>query len=86
VHNAHVLAQARRLANQLQTALEIRGVIDRAVGILMSRSGTTEHEALERLRSLSQQEHRKLAEMARQIVDEAVARARARNRRVRESS
>src|SRR5512133_441611 len=81
VHNAHVLAQTQRLANQLQTALEIRGVIDRAVGIMMSRSGTTEHEALERLRSLSQHEHRKLAEMARQIVDEAVARARARNRR-----
>jgi GAF domain-containing protein len=82
VHNAHVLAQTRRLADQLQTALEIRGVIDRAVGILMSRSGSTEHESLERLRSLSQHEHRKLAEVARQIVDEAVARARARNRRI----
>jgi transcriptional regulator with GAF, ATPase, and Fis domain len=81
VHNAHVLAQTRRLANQLERALEVRGVIDRAVGILMSRSGITEHEALERLRSLSQHEHRKLAEVARQIVDEAVARARARNRR-----
>jgi GAF domain-containing protein len=86
VHNAHVLAQTKRLANQLQSALEIRGVIDRAVGIVMSRSGITEHEALERLRSLSQHEHRKLAEVARQIVDEAVARARARNRRSRESS
>jgi GAF domain-containing protein len=81
VHNAHVLAQTRRLADKLQSALEVRGVIDRAVGIMMSRSGSTEHEALERLRSLSQHEHRKLAEVARQIVDEAVARARARNRR-----
>jgi AmiR/NasT family two-component response regulator len=43
----------------------------------MSRSGITEQEALERLRSLSQPEHRKLAEVARQTVDEAVARARA---------
>ncbi len=86
VHNAHVLAQTRRLANRLQSALELRGVIDRAVGILMSRSGITENEALERLRTLSQHEHRKLAEVARQIVDEAVARARARNRRSRESS
>jgi len=86
VQNAHVLARTRRLANQLQSALEVRGVIDRAVGILMSRSGSTEHEALERLRSLSQHEHRKLAEVARQIVDEAVARARARNRPSRESS
>ena len=86
VQNAHVLAQTRRLADHLQSALELRGVIDRAVGILMSRSGSTEHEALERLRSLSQREHRKLAEVARQIVDEAVARARARNRPRREPS
>ena len=86
VHNAHVLAQTRRLANQLQSALEVRGIIDRAVGILMSRSGSTEHEALERLRSLSQREHRKLADVARRIVDEAVARARARNRQSREPS
>jgi GAF domain-containing protein len=86
VHNAHVLAQTRRLANKLQSALEVRGVIDRAVGIVMSRSGSTEHEALERLRSLSQHEHRKLAEVASQIVDEAVARARARNRRRQEPS
>jgi AmiR/NasT family two-component response regulator len=81
VQNAHVLAQTRRLANRLQSALEIRRVIDRAVGILMSRRGITEQEALERLRWLSQHEHRKLAEVARQTVDEAVARARARNRR-----
>ena len=86
VHNAHVLAQTRRLANKLQSALEVRGVIDRAVGIVMSRSGSTEHEALERLRSLSQHEQRKLAEVASQIVDEAVARARARNRRSQEPS
>jgi GAF domain-containing protein len=86
VHNAHVLEQTRRLANQLQSALEVRSVIDRAVGIVMSRSGITEHEALERLRALSQHEHRKLAEVASQIVDDAVARARARNRRSREPS
>jgi GAF domain-containing protein len=85
VQNAHVLAQTQRLATQLQSALELRGVIDRAVGILMSRSGITEHEALDRLRTLSQHEHVKLAEVARRIVDEAVARARARNRQSQES-
>ena len=84
VQNAHVLAQTRRLANRLQSALELRGVVDRAIGILMSRSGGTEHQALERLRALSQREHSKLAEVARQIVDEAVARARARNRQSQE--
>ena len=80
VQNAQILAQTQRLANQLQSALETRGVIDRAVGILMSRTGSTEQEALDRLRSLSQQEHHKLAVVAGQIIDEAVRRARARHR------
>ena len=79
VQNAHVLAQTQRLTARLEAALETRGVIDRAVGILMSRSGSTEAEALERLRALSQHEHQKLATVARQIVDEAVRRARARH-------
>jgi GAF domain-containing protein len=80
VQNAQVLAQTQRLAAQLQAALETRGVIDRAVGILMSRNGGTEAEALARLRALSQNEHRKLAVVARQIIDEAVRRAQARHR------
>jgi GAF domain-containing protein len=80
VQNAQVLAQAQRLAARLQTALETRGIIDRALGIMMSRSGSTEQEALDRLRSLSQQEHHKLSDVARQIVDEAVRRAQARRR------
>jgi GAF domain-containing protein len=79
VQNAQVLAQTKRLAAQLQNALSTRAVIDRAIGILMSRSGVTENEALERLRGLSQHEHQKLAAVAQQIVDEAVRRARARH-------
>jgi GAF domain-containing protein len=79
VQNAQVLARTQRLAAQLKSALEIRGVIDRAIGIMMSRSGGTEHEALERLRAMSQQEHQKLALVAGRIVDEAVRRARARH-------
>jgi GAF domain-containing protein len=79
VQNAHALAQTRRLALQLQAALETRGVIDRAVGIMMSRSGGTEAEAMDRLRQLSQAEHRRLAVVARSIVDEAVRRANARH-------
>src|SRR5918993_4797334 len=78
VQNAQVFARTQRLAAQLKSALEIRGVIDRAVGIMMSRSGGTEHEALERLRAMSQQEHQKLALVAGRIVDEADRRARAR--------
>lgn len=79
VQNAQVLAQTRRLANQLQSAIVSRGVIDRAVGVLMSRSGVTEAEAIDRLRTISQNEHRKLVVVAESIVDEAVRRARARN-------
>jgi GAF domain-containing protein len=79
VQNAQVLARTQRLVAQLRSALETRGVIDRAVGIMMSRSGGTEQEALERLRALSQHEHRRLAVVARQIVDEAVRRAEARH-------
>ena len=79
VQNAHALAQTRRLAEQLQAALETRGVVDQAVGIMMSRSGSTDAEAMDRLRELSQSEHRKLAVVARSIVDEAVRRANARH-------
>jgi hypothetical protein len=61
-----------------QSALETRGVIDRAIGIMMSRSGGTEDQALTRLRALSQNEHHKLAVVARQIIDDAVRRAQAR--------
>ena len=78
VQNAQVLAQTQRLAAQLQAALETRGVIDRAIGIMMSRSGGTEDQALARLRALSQNEHHKLAVVARQIIDDAVRRAQAR--------
>jgi len=78
VQNAQVLAQTQRLTEQLRAALETRAVIDRAVGIMMSRSGIGEHEALDRLRALSQHEHRKLPQVAEQIVAEAVRRARSR--------
>jgi len=79
VQNAQVLAQARRLAGQLQSALRTRGVVERAVGIMMSRNGGTEVEALARLRTLSQHEHVKLVLMAQRIVDEAVRRAHSRH-------
>lgn len=79
VQNANVLSDARRLALRLQTARQERSVIDQALGILMSRTGGTPEEALDTLRTLSQQEHRKLPELAGEIVDQAVRRARARH-------
>jgi GAF domain-containing protein len=79
VHNAQVLAQAQRLAEQLQRALTSRPIIDQAVGILLSRTGGTPDEAFNRLREISQTEGRKLSAVAQHIVDEAVRRARARH-------
>ena len=79
VRNAQVLAETRRLAIHLQRVLDGRGTIDRALGIIMSRSGGTEEEALNRLRDLSQLHHRKLEVVAQQFVDEAVRRAKARH-------
>jgi GAF domain-containing protein len=79
VHNAQILAQAMALTTQLQTALSTRPVIDQAIGLLRGRSGRSAEEAFAQLRLMSQNEHRKLAEVAQRIVDEAVRRARARH-------
>ncbi len=79
VHNAQVLAQATTLAAQLQAALSTRPVIDQAIGLIRGRTGRSAEEAFSQLRAISQSEHRKLAEVAQRIVDEAVRRARARN-------
>jgi hypothetical protein len=78
VQNAQALAQTQRHAARLQTALETRAVIEQAIGILLSRGGGNELQALNRLRALSQHDHAKLSEVARRIVDEAIRRAEAR--------
>lgn len=70
--SAQVLAQMRRLIARLESVLEARSDIDRAIGILMSRGGGTEDEALVWLHSLSEDEHLQLVEIARKIIDDAV--------------
>ena len=80
VHNAQILADARSLTVQLQTALSTRPVIDQAIGLIRGRTGRSVEDAFTHLRAISQAEHRKLAEVAEQIVDEAVRRARARHK------
>jgi GAF domain-containing protein len=79
VHNAQILAQTVALATQLQTALATRPVIDQAIGLMRGRSGGSAEEAFAHLRAISQAEHRKLADVAQRVVDEAVRRARARH-------
>lgn len=78
VQNADTLDTARRTSAQLRSALLSRQMIDQAVGIVMSRSGCTADEGLDRLRNISQTGNRKLAVIAQSVVDDAVARARAR--------
>ena len=79
VHNAQILADALALTVQLQTALATRPVIDQAIGLIRGRTGRSAKEAFSQLRAISQAEHRKLADVAQHIVDEAVGRARARH-------
>jgi transcriptional regulator with GAF, ATPase, and Fis domain len=81
VQNAQVLAQARRLAAQLQAALTSRSTIDQAMGIVMSRVGCGPDEAFDRLRQISQRENKKLHAIAQNICDEAIRGARARHLR-----
>jgi GAF domain-containing protein len=78
VRNLDILAQAQRYAGQLETALYSRGTIDQALGIIRSRTGATSEEAFDSMRTTSQRENRKVAEIAEQIVNQSVGRARAR--------
>jgi hypothetical protein len=78
VHNAQILAQSQRLARQLGEALTNRAIIDQALGIIRSRTGASAEEAFEKLRTMSQTQHLKVAEVSRVLVDESVRRAHAR--------
>lgn len=75
-HSAAVLASAQAywsaqaLASQLQVAMQSRGIIDQAIGILMERHGCGAEEALERLRKESQMQNRKLRDLAAELVGE----------------
>nr|WP_314144607.1 GAF and ANTAR domain-containing protein [uncultured Rhodococcus sp.] len=81
VQNARALASAARLTEQLERALNSRAVIDQAIGVLISRSGCTGAEGYDKLRSLSQSEHKKVAVIAEAMVGEAMKKARSRSRR-----
>jgi len=78
VQNAQNLAQTQRLTENLQRAMINRAVIDQAIGIIISRTGSTADEAFDRLRTLSQKEHLKVAAVAATVVETAGRRARGR--------
>lgn len=77
--NAQLIARTQRLATHLQKALTDRRIIERAVGIIMSRGGVTAAEAFGRIQMLSQRENVKVVEFADNVVQQAVRRARARH-------
>jgi GAF domain-containing protein len=80
VYNAQLLAKAQERTSRLQRALDSRAVIDQAIGIIRSRSGGSAEQAFERLARISQAENVKLHTVAERLVEEAVRRARSRQR------
>jgi AmiR/NasT family two-component response regulator len=59
---------AQDRADSLQTALETRGVIDQAKGILMDRHKLTADQAFQVLAQMSMKTNRKLREVADDLV------------------
>ena len=53
----------------LERALETRGIIEQAKGILMTRTGSTADQAFESLRRASQRTNRKVFDLAQEIVE-----------------
>ena len=67
--NAEAFTRAQTAAVNLGEALTSRAVIDMAKGILMARERCNPDEAFDRLRILSQTHHRKLRDIAQELVD-----------------
>lgn len=80
VHNGQLLDRAQERTKQLQTALGSRAVIDQAIGIIRARAGVDAQVAFDRLVRMSQDDNMKLRVVAERLVDEAVRRAKARQR------
>ena len=62
-------ARQREQAEQLEDALRSSREIGMAMGVLMGRGGVTQDEAFTSLRNASQYLHRKLREVAAEVVD-----------------
>jgi hypothetical protein len=75
IRNAWLIEQSRQRAEQLTEALRVRPPIDRAVGVIMSRTGKSPDEALDTLRRMSNRRHVKVSDVSCELVDEAVRRA-----------
>ena len=72
IHNARTLDQAQRTAAQLEVALTGRSTIDRAVGIVIERSGISAEDAFIRLRIMSQHEGETMTTVAERMIRKAM--------------
>ena len=71
VGNAELYESSQTLAMHLERALESRGVIERAKGVLIARQGCDPDEAFDILRRASQRLNRKLRDIAADLVANA---------------
>ena len=71
VANGRLYRSATELAGHLERALESRGVIEQAKGILMAWQGCDADRAFDILRRASQRENRKLRTIAEDLVEKA---------------
>lgn len=69
--NADLYRHSTMLVEQLHRALESRGLIERAKGLLMGQYDLTDEQAFEALRGQSQQQHRRLRDVAVDVLAEA---------------
>jgi GAF domain-containing protein len=67
--NARAFWRADEVRRNLELALESRGVIDQAKGMLMARQGISADAAFDILRRASQRANRKISEMAKDVID-----------------
>jgi hypothetical protein len=75
------IALLRRTVAQLEHALAARVSIERAIGVLAERHGTTPREAFEELRRRARSQGRPAQELASEVLDGLPARAAAPGRR-----
>ena len=67
--NLHLYESQKRVADHLERALESRGVIDQAKGILMGQRRCSADDAFRLLVDISQRTNRKLRDVAQELVD-----------------
>jgi GAF domain-containing protein len=68
--NAEAFTRAQAAAVSLEQALTSRSVIDMAKGIVMAREACGPSEAFDVLRQMSQTQHRKLRDIARELIEQ----------------